>query len=238
MSEEGNTIASESSKRRAVPPLGSAEEAGHSVLGSEERLPIGRDPLQWEGEQSQGKAESLDRTASSPDHPPDLDTSLEESRQVIAVSASKGPAAFFNLARKFLVTDEYCDLSALETAIVSAVDAAHLLERSKLATIVRVQTSYVKVETRRRGSASRYTRNTASQLADSTSSPSASTNTSQHQRPSAGGDSGKEVRRARIVITVKRTEDYRIWLEENISPMHGIISSADDDDGAVSALSR
>ena len=58
-------------------------------------------------------------------------------RQVIAVSASRGPAAFFNLARKFLVTDETCDLSALEGAIVSAVDAAHLLERSKLATIVR-----------------------------------------------------------------------------------------------------
>ena len=58
-------------------------------------------------------------------------------RQLIAVSASKGPAAFFNLARKFLVTDEYCDLSALEGAIVAAVDAAHLLERSKLASIVR-----------------------------------------------------------------------------------------------------
>ena len=61
----------------------------------------------------------------------------ETPRQVIAVSASKGPAAFFNLARKFLVTDEMCDLSALEGAIVSAVDAAHLLERSQLATIVR-----------------------------------------------------------------------------------------------------
>lgn len=62
---------------------------------------------------------------------------VETPRQVIAVSASKGPAAFFNLARKFLVTDEMCDLSALEGAIVSAVDAAHLLERSQLATIVR-----------------------------------------------------------------------------------------------------
>lgn len=58
-------------------------------------------------------------------------------RQVIAVSASKGPAAFFNLARKFLASDEVCDLSALEGAIVSAVDAAHLLERSQLAQIVR-----------------------------------------------------------------------------------------------------
>ena len=58
-------------------------------------------------------------------------------RQVIAVSASKGPAAFFNLSRKFLVTDESCDLSALEGAIVTAVDAANLLERSQLAKIVR-----------------------------------------------------------------------------------------------------
>lgn len=68
-------------------------------------------------------------------------------RQVIAVSASKGPAAFFNLARKFLVTDEMCDLSALEGAIVSAVDAAHLLERSQLATIVRYVLQAFEVET-------------------------------------------------------------------------------------------
>merc|ERR1719410_1848898 len=74
----------------------------------------------------------------------------EHPRQVIAVSASKGPAAFFNLTRKFLVTDEYCDLSALEGAIVAAVDAAHLLERSKLARIVRVNTSYVTVEPKRK----------------------------------------------------------------------------------------
>jgi hypothetical protein len=66
----------------------------------------------------------------------------ESTRQVIAVNATKGPAAFFNLARKFLVTDEMCDLSALEGAIVSAVDAAHLLERSQLATIVR----YVQIQ--------------------------------------------------------------------------------------------
>ncbi len=61
----------------------------------------------------------------------------ESPRQTIAVSVSKGPSAFFNLARKFLVTDETCDLSALEGAIVSAIDAAHLLERSKIATIIR-----------------------------------------------------------------------------------------------------
>ena len=78
------------------------------------------------------KAETT--TTTSPETPDDPRT---RPRQVIAVSASKGPAAFFNLARKFLVTDEMCDLSALEGAIVSAADAAHLLERSKLATIVR-----------------------------------------------------------------------------------------------------
>ena len=59
------------------------------------------------------------------------------SRQIIAVSANKNPTAFFQLARKFLMTNEMCDLSALEGAIVSAVDAAHLVERSKLASIVR-----------------------------------------------------------------------------------------------------
>lgn len=65
-------------------------------------------------------------------------------RQTIAVGVSKGPSAFFNLARKFLVTDETCDLSALEGAIVSAIDAAHLLERSKIATIIRyVVTSFI-----------------------------------------------------------------------------------------------
>lgn len=63
---------------------------------------------------------------------------IPSQRQVIAVSASKNPGAFFNLARRFLVTDEYVDLSALEGAIITAVDAAHLLARSKLATIVRL----------------------------------------------------------------------------------------------------
>ena len=66
-----------------------------------------------------------------------LSSSETYTRQVIAVSASKKPAVFFNLARKFLAADEECDLSALEGAILTAVDAAHLLERSKIATIIR-----------------------------------------------------------------------------------------------------
>lgn len=95
------------------------------------------------GETSEGQQKSISRPIHEiPIDPPRITPvisadSADKSRQVIAVSASKGPAAFFNLARKFLVTDEMCDLSALEGAIVSAVDAAHLLERSKLATIVR-----------------------------------------------------------------------------------------------------
>lgn len=167
-------------------------------------------------------------------------------RQVIAVSASRGPAAFFNLARKFLVTDEMCDLSALEGAIVSAVDAAHLLERSKLATIVRVQTSYVTVEPKRRkqhqagGSSQEEQRHrsdpsTASVAAQppvaegSADQPSQGTQGTSRQRGS-GPSGGRELRRARIVITVKRTESYERWLQEN--PLQAIIAGNGDDEEA------
>uniref|UniRef100_A0A7R9ZA97 Uncharacterized protein n=1 Tax=Pseudictyota dubia TaxID=2749911 RepID=A0A7R9ZA97_9STRA len=191
---------------------------------------------------------------------PQSESSQAFSRQVIAVSASKGPAAFFNLARKFLVTDEMCDLSALEGAIVSAVDAAHLLERSKLATIVRVQTSYVAVEPKRKKlqSDEMVTPSADSQQAESTTSaaetrpahdvmsvddaggaptpssvPSsdrdrASTQTAtdaQGEFPRSrkqGRAKGAPLRRARIIITVKRTPEYKQWLEEN--PLHAAIT--------------
>lgn len=151
-------------------------------------------------------------------------------RQVIAVSASRGPAAFFNLARKFLVTDEMCDLSALEGAIVSAVDAAHLLERSKLATIVRVQTSYVTVEPKRRKqqSGSEDPRQRAEQEVSSSMGEAASDQAAQGSSRQKGSPGGRELRRARIVITVKRTEDYERWLEEN--PLQAIIAGDGDDD--------
>lgn len=189
-------------------------------------------------------------------------------RPVIAVSTMKGPAAFFNLARKFLVTYETCDLSALEGAIVSAIDAAHLLERSRLATIVRIETSYVPVEPRRKRQGAIRTRMTPvvdkhedkhhkkkSHIARHTThdfihthqtppihsgagagydaSPSESLSQSQRihdsvvpeestpkelkPEKSKGRESarGKELRRARIVVTVRRTDEYRQWLEEN-----------------------
>jgi len=128
---EISTIQTPGSKR-AGRQSSTQEEPRHETADADERKPAA----------TSGKPESKssdpvsksETTTTSPETPDDPRT---RPRQVIAVSASKGPAAFFNLARKFLVTDEMCDLSALEGAILSAADAAHLLERSKLATIVR-----------------------------------------------------------------------------------------------------
>lgn len=119
---EGTTSSTQSSQPHSTPP-----QPGHDTAAA------AASPIQ-PGEQEPRPG----RDVIAEDTPPSTtDDPLQRPRQVIAVSASKGPAAFFNLARKFLVTDEMCDLSALEGAIVSAVDAAHLLERSKLASIVR-----------------------------------------------------------------------------------------------------
>lgn len=171
------------------------------------------------------------------------DTEPDAPRQVIAVSASKGPAAFFNLARKFLATDEMCDLSALEGAIVSAIDAAHLLERSKLATIVRIQTAYVAVEPKRKKIAEASASSTIPYTTPgpgygsvprgiATGGGSIEQSLSGARQSVTGRRSktkphpkGSEMRRARIIITVKRTEDYRVWLDENQA--HGF-SEGDD----------
>lgn len=215
------------------------------------------------------------------------------SRQVIAVSANKNPTAFFQLARKFLMTNEMCDLSALEGAIVSAVDAAHLLERSKLATIVGIQTSYVNVapkprkhqkgeaatsrslpseglpsthasedilspsqlrlsspastSTARGGSVKVEEVTSSSNASDSaadhgistdvkggsthdqkgperSSSTKANTSTTRNNPSSSSGNSARELRRARILVTVKRTESYKRWLEENPIQRQAIIA--------------
>lgn len=191
----------------------------------------------------------------------------EQPRQVIAVSVSKGPSAFFNLARKFLVTDEECDLSALEGAIVSAVDAAHLLERSKIATIVKIQTSYVTVEPKKKrehyGQYSSISEEASGTLPTETGATSATTGSptmqpqamyppssvaaaaqpghSRIDRPGASPtyssassapqgkpkSSAGTMRRARIVITVKRTDAYKKWLEDN--PIQDVHAGQDDD---------
>lgn len=210
-----------------------------------------------ESERSESEHGRDESGAVSPDQP----------RQVIAVSVSKGPSAFFNLARKFLVTDEVCDLSALEGAIVSAVDAAHLLERSKIATIVRIQTSYVAVEPKKRkehGPSSVSEEASGTAPATETGATSATTGTPPRQpqaidsampvaaagpgtpridqppgastadhSSTASASQGKPkssagtMRRARIVITVKRTEAYKKWLEDN--PIHDTHAGQDDD---------
>jgi len=184
--------------------------------------------------------------------------SSDHARQIIAVSVSKCPSAFFNLARKFLVTDDECDLSALEGAIVSAVDAAHLLERSKIATIVRIQTSYVTVEPKKKrdygpsnigvksqGSPRTETGATAAMTEQSetieSSLPAAAKLGHSEEKPllasttdsSSSAIAGKSksssgtLRRARIVITVQRTEAYKKWLLDN--PVHDIHAGHDDD---------
>lgn len=166
----------------------------------------------------------------------------ESPRQTIAVSVSKGPSAFFNLARKFLVTDETCDLSALEGAIVSAIDAAHLLERSKIATIIRLQTSYVAVEPKKK-------KDRAASISDQptshgslpTPAESAATTAAAASRIDQSQSAGMDIpsipeqqnlsegtlRRSRIVITVKRTDAYVQWLKEN--PIQDVHSGDDDD---------
>ncbi|KAL7555364.1 hypothetical protein ACA910_007093 [Epithemia clementina (nom. ined.)] len=163
--------------------------------------------------------------------PQSADEAETQPRQVIAVSASKGPAAFFNLARKFLVTDEMCDLSALEGAIVSAVDAAHLLERSKLANIIRIQTSYVTVEPKRRKQAPGTQGTTVAAPSTSHAFQGTSSSGSPQDVQTRRTSSGRELRRARIVITVRRTHSYKKWLEEN--PLQAIIAGDVEDDSAV-----
>mmetsp|Transcript_20709 Transcript_20709/g.29524 ORF Transcript_20709/g.29524 Transcript_20709/m.29524 type:complete len:263 (-) Transcript_20709:607-1395(-) len=170
---------------------------------------------------------------------------------VIAVSASKSHAAFFNLARKFLATNEICDLSALEGAIVSAVEAANLLERSKLATIARIQTSYVPVEPKKKRAESPQVVNLSSgtigsrkleaavtpqgetsvistehlPLAVAKAADSSGTSGS----PSRVHSSGREMRRARIVITLKRTPEYSQWLIENPQSLEVAVEEVDEE---------
>ena len=134
----GKKAAKSTTKHTETTPGSQGEEASSVPPATPAKLAEEQTGAAPEGEKKPAAAAATKRDQSSESTSPTTPEKPEEKpRQVIAVSASKGPAAFFNLARKFLVTDEMCDLSALEGAIVSAVDAAHLLERSKLATIVR-----------------------------------------------------------------------------------------------------
>lgn len=132
---EGTSSKKASSQSPADPSQQQAPVTGETSTLPSTPTGLGSEPSGSEEAEKKPAAKRDQPSASTTQSTPE--DAAQRPRQVIAVSASKGPAAFFNLARKFLVTDEMCDLSALEGAIVSAVDAAHLLERSKLATIVR-----------------------------------------------------------------------------------------------------
>ena len=129
--ELGAAVPPSSTPVHEIPVSSDTTSSGIPSPGPGSPLPEEQKPSAAKAASSGGQQITQQPTGLGQDDP------LNQPRQVIAVSASRGPAAFFNLARKFLVTDEMCDLSALEGAIVSAVDAAHLLERSKLATIER-----------------------------------------------------------------------------------------------------
>lgn len=228
-----------------------------------------------------GTTRGEEETAAAPTHMNNNVIPGDGSRQIIAVSANKNPTAFFQLARKFLMTNEMCDLSALEGAIVSAVDAAHLLERSKLASIVKIHTSYVNVEPKRRRQGSQYkgeigsamiaessssnstpadkllsskvesssitsssvigtSNSSAEELSDplpllESSSSKKSTQVGGTQQEvqqsstlnsssSLSGSGIRELRRARVLVTVKRTESYKRWLEDNPTQRQAIIA--------------
>lgn len=102
---------------------------------------------------------------------------------------------------------------------------------------VSVQTSYVAVEPKRRKSQASNQASSVSPLAQEPAygaSEEASSHfhtTPRGSRPSTAPS--RELRRARIVITVKRTESYRKWLEEN--PLQAMIAgdAGDEDDEEV-----
>lgn len=269
MSSEGGGRRESQSKNEAISPQRSniGEEKISQQSAETITAQTGKTTSDINQQSEQSSAASL-----TPLHRREGQEEGDSTRHVIAVSASKGPAAFFNLARKFLATDEMCDLSALEGAIVSAVDAAHLLERSKLATIERIQTSYVAVEPKRRKAP---TAHISTATADSgahipqeslksmpstsvgtpTSTEKVGTETTPIQSTQVGkptvalkqaaspttvsrtkkskGGTSSEVRRARIMITVKRTPEYKQWLLDNPIPD----SSAGEEDSDADGIS-
>lgn len=69
----------------------------------------------------------------------------------IPVSVSKTARAYFNLARKALEAHRRVELSALEAAVVIAIDASFLLTRAKMGTVERVSTAFIQVPSHQPG---------------------------------------------------------------------------------------
>jgi hypothetical protein len=79
----------------------------------------------------------------------------------------------------------------------------------------------------------------ATTLPPTTTTPAARSQTSRAAAAAAGGGGGvgersgseRQLRRARIVITLQRTHDYQQWLLEN--PLQAMIAGDGDDDDEV-----
>ena len=95
----------------------------------------------------------------------------------------------------------------------------------------RVETSYVTVEPKRRRQTAPQPGAVAASPITATAPPQQQQILPQQQSPvSARGSTGRELRRARIVITVKRTEMYKQWLEDN--PLQAVIAvDGDEEEG-------
>ena len=104
----------------------------------------------------------------------------------------------------------------------------------------RVQTSYVTVEPKRRRQDASPQSSGAGTAGPSTQhhGPATTAAASKEADSSQGRPSAaRELRRARIVITVKRTESYKQWLEDN--PLQAVIAGDDDEeDEAVAAVTE
>lgn len=159
---------------------------------------------------------------------------IRRERPIIAVSSNRRPANIAKLAREILVSRESCDLSALEGAIVIAIDAAQLLQRTGHATIIRIETSNVEVGPAHKKDNKVETINTQLAAASLATPPKShitaktvmikphavmagdvTCRSTSSGRGRASRIKQKRCRRAQITITMKRSDNYKTWLETN-----------------------
>lgn len=86
-----------------------------------------------------------------PHPPPPQQQQHQPEMRFIPVSVSKSARSYFNIARKALETHRRVELSALEAAVVIAVDASFLLSRAKMGVVERVNTAFVQVPSHQPG---------------------------------------------------------------------------------------
>lgn len=100
-----------------------------------------------------------------------------------------------------------------------------------LLSLARIQTSYVTVEPKRRKQAPALPGSPGTAEREGSSGFLGPLSESPPDSQTRRASSGRELRRARIVITVRRTSSYKKWLEEN--PLQAIIAGDVEDDSGV-----